>query len=134
MMNSGSSGDDDDAIPPFSSNNSYSLSSTHVSYSCGSCGYELNLNSCNRNISVIDAKYEKLMKRGVISFFSVDESRKCGNYIGTARMDDTYSSSSPFEVVKSSPATWDGISARRTYEIKIRSLRPLLFEGSALLV
>ncbi|GFQ06305.1 uncharacterized protein at4g08330 chloroplastic [Phtheirospermum japonicum] len=42
---------------------------------CGSCGYELNLNSCNRVISGIDAKYSKSMKRGVISFFSIDESR-----------------------------------------------------------
>ncbi|KAG8364568.1 hypothetical protein BUALT_Bualt18G0010900 [Buddleja alternifolia] len=77
---------------------------------------------------------QKSMKQGAILFFSVDESRKCGNYIGTARMDDKCSSSSPFEVVKSSSATWDGISACKTYEIKIRSLRPLLFEGSALLV
>ncbi|KAL0327994.1 UNVERIFIED_CONTAM: putative protein, chloroplastic [Sesamum calycinum] len=131
---------------------------------CGSCGYELNLNSCNRNISVIDAKYEKSMKRGVISFFSIDESRftqiskfrwlpylasknswrpfqrrtkllcrNCGNYIGTARnADDTCSS--PFQVVKQRSVTWDGISARRTYEMRIRSLRPLSFEGSALLI
>ncbi|XP_054807943.1 uncharacterized protein At4g08330, chloroplastic-like isoform X2 [Prosopis cineraria] len=46
-----------------------------VNYSCGSCGYELNLNSCNRNTSAIDARYEKSIKRGIISFFSVDESR-----------------------------------------------------------
>ncbi|KAK4386271.1 putative protein, chloroplastic [Sesamum angolense] len=131
---------------------------------CDSCGYELNLNSCNRNISVIDAKYEKSMKQGVISFFSIDESRftqiskvrwlpylasknswrlfqrrtkllcrNCGNYIGTARnADDTCSS--PFQVVKQRSVTWDGISARRTYEMRIRSLRPLSFEGSALLI
>uniref|UniRef100_A0A803KNF2 Uncharacterized protein n=1 Tax=Chenopodium quinoa TaxID=63459 RepID=A0A803KNF2_CHEQI len=33
---------------------SLSSSSLHdVDYSCGSCGYDLNLNSCNRNTSVI---------------------------------------------------------------------------------
>ncbi|KAI3465612.1 hypothetical protein Pfo_022275 [Paulownia fortunei] len=159
-----SSGSSAEVALPLSSANSHSLS-THVSYSCGSCGYELNLNSCNRNISVIDAKYGKSMKRGVISFFSIDESRftqinkvrwlpylpsknswrlfpqrtkllcrNCGNYIGTAwNMDDT-SSSTPFQMVKQSSATWDGISARRMYEIKIRSLRPLSFEGSTLLI
>lgn len=43
--------------------------------SCVSCGYELNLSSSNRNTNVIDSNYGKSMKRGVISFFSVDESR-----------------------------------------------------------
>ncbi|KAE9610208.1 hypothetical protein Lalb_Chr07g0184161 [Lupinus albus] len=48
-----------------------------VNYSCGSCGYELNLNSSNRNTtSFIDSKcYNKFIKRGVISFFSIDETR-----------------------------------------------------------
>ncbi|KAK4420552.1 putative protein, chloroplastic [Sesamum alatum] len=166
MSGGGWGGGGGEVVLPLSSSpdSSYSLSTAHVSYSCGSCGYELNLNSCNRNISVIDAKYEKSMKRGVISFFSIDESRftqiskvrwlpylaskkswrlfqrrtkllcrNCGNYIGTARnVDDTCSS--PFQVIKQRSATWDGMSARRTYEIRIRSLRPLSFEGSALLI
>lgn len=46
-----------------------------VNYSCGSCGYELNLNSSNRNTSSIDSNYGKSLKRGVVSFFSVDETR-----------------------------------------------------------
>ncbi|KAI4339715.1 hypothetical protein MLD38_024625 [Melastoma candidum] len=46
-----------------------------VSYSCGSCGYELNLSSLNRIMSTIGSKYRKLIKRGRISFFDVDESR-----------------------------------------------------------
>lgn len=46
-----------------------------VTYSCGSCGYELNLNSCNRNTNVIGSKYGKAMKRGVLSFLCIDESR-----------------------------------------------------------
>ncbi|CAA0825069.1 Uncharacterized protein - chloroplastic [Striga hermonthica] len=149
------------------SSNSYPFG-THVSYSCGSCGYELNLNSCNRNISAMDAKYEKSMKRGVISFFSVDESRftqinkipwlpyltisnkpsswrifkkrtkllcrNCGNYIGFTRNANNCSSRlSPFKamVKHNSAKTWDGISGHTSYEIKIRSLRPVSFDGPA---
>lgn len=43
--------------------------------SCGSCGYDLNLNSSSRNTSTIGSKYGKSIKKGIISFFSVDESR-----------------------------------------------------------
>lgn len=54
-----------------------------VNYSCGSCGYELNLNSSNRNTSLVDysnyarnsIKKNNKSKRCVISFFSIDESR-----------------------------------------------------------
>ncbi|KAL9678603.1 hypothetical protein QQ045_016451 [Rhodiola kirilowii] len=46
-----------------------------VSYSCGACGYELNLNSCNRDVSVTCSKYEKFLKKGVVPFFSIDETR-----------------------------------------------------------
>ncbi|KAB5556462.1 hypothetical protein DKX38_007371 [Salix brachista] len=52
-----------------------SLSLTHVNYSCGSCGYQLNLNSCNRNAPDIGVKYKKSIKKGTISFFSIDETR-----------------------------------------------------------
>ncbi|KAL8045441.1 hypothetical protein ABFX02_08G114600 [Erythranthe guttata] len=130
----------------------YSLITKHVSYSCGSCGYELNLNSCNRDLS---EQYEKSIKRGVISFYSIDESRftemnnkmmrwrlwflfqgrsrtkllcrNCGSYVGTVcNINNNNNSSSFSSVIKNTSAvTWDGISARRTYEIKIRSLRPL---------
>ncbi|CAI9777548.1 unnamed protein product [Fraxinus pennsylvanica] len=144
----------DDVLLPVSSTSSSFI--RDVSYSCGSCGYELNLNSCNRNISAMDSKYGKSMKRGVISFFSIDESRftqinklqllpyftsksswrlfrrrtkllcrNCGNYIGTV---------SPFQLVKSNPETWDGISACRTYDIKICSLRPLSSEESSIFI
>ncbi|KAL8506792.1 hypothetical protein ACS0TY_017620 [Phlomoides rotata] len=151
-----------EVVLPLSPSNSYSLG-THVSYSCGSCGYELNLNSCNRNISVMNEEYGKSMKRGVISFFSIDETRftlinkvggwlpylssntswrlfrrptkllcrNCGNYIGTC----SSSSSSPLQLVKQqSSAAWDGVSARTTYEIKIRSLRPSSFEASTFFI
>lgn len=131
--------------------------------SCGTCGYELNLNSFNRNISVLDADYGKSVKRGVISFFSIDESRftqvsnlqwlpyfnskslwrllhrrtrllcrNCGTYIGTAKMKNSVSSA-PQSIKSISSAAWDGMSTCTTYEILIRSLRPLSSEKSSTL-
>ncbi|XP_034197072.1 uncharacterized protein At4g08330, chloroplastic isoform X2 [Prunus dulcis] len=53
-----------------------SSSRADVNYSCGSCGYELNLSSNNRNTSTIGSnKYGKSIKRGIISFFHIDDSR-----------------------------------------------------------
>lgn len=46
-----------------------------VLYSCGSCGYALNLNSSNRNTTNLGSKYRKSIKKGVITFYTVDESR-----------------------------------------------------------
>ncbi|KAL5798222.1 hypothetical protein ACOSQ2_003042 [Xanthoceras sorbifolium] len=46
-----------------------------VSYSCGSCGYPLNLTSSNRITTGIGAEYQKSIKKGRISFLSVDLSR-----------------------------------------------------------
>nr|XP_043621543.1 uncharacterized protein At4g08330, chloroplastic [Erigeron canadensis] len=46
-----------------------------VSYSCGSCGYPLNLASSNRITSDIDSKYRKSIRKGSISFESIDLSR-----------------------------------------------------------
>ncbi|KAM7518864.1 hypothetical protein LguiB_017826 [Lonicera macranthoides] len=42
---------------------------------CGACGYDLNLSSSSRNTSTIGSKYRKSMKKGIISFLYVDESR-----------------------------------------------------------
>nr|XP_016448218.1 PREDICTED: uncharacterized protein At4g08330, chloroplastic-like [Nicotiana tabacum] len=64
----------DNDILPFSSH-LISNVERDVTYSCGSCGYELNLNSCNRNTTVIGSKYGKTMRRGVLSFLCIDESR-----------------------------------------------------------
>lgn len=72
---------------------SSSSSLRDVDYSCGSCGYELNLNSCNRNASGIGSKrYGKSIKRGIISFFSIDETRftqieqlRCKPYFASPR-------------------------------------------------
>lgn len=54
---------------------SFGSSMRDVTYSCGSCGYELNLSSSSRNTSKIGSKYGKSIKKGIISFFYIDESR-----------------------------------------------------------
>lgn len=51
------------------------MSQTDVSYSCGSCGYPLNLISSNRITSDLRSAYRKSIKKGFISFLSVDLSR-----------------------------------------------------------
>uniref|UniRef100_A0A5B7BFQ7 Uncharacterized protein n=1 Tax=Davidia involucrata TaxID=16924 RepID=A0A5B7BFQ7_DAVIN len=56
-------------------NHPFGSSQRDVTYSCGSCGYELNLSSSTRNTSTIGSKYGKSIKRGIISFFFIDESR-----------------------------------------------------------
>lgn len=43
--------------------------------SCASCGYPLNLSSSNRITSGVGSEYRKSIKKGVISFASVDLSR-----------------------------------------------------------
>lgn len=43
--------------------------------SCGSCGYPLNLASSNRITSGIGSEYSKSIKKGFISFRSIDLSR-----------------------------------------------------------
>ncbi|KAK8925923.1 hypothetical protein KSP39_PZI018506 [Platanthera zijinensis] len=53
-----------------------SLSSTRdVTYCCGSCGYSLNLSSSCRNTNNIGSKYRKIIRKGIVSFYSIDESR-----------------------------------------------------------
>ncbi|KAF5750666.1 hypothetical protein HS088_TW03G01005 [Tripterygium wilfordii] len=130
-----------------------SLSLRHVNYSCGSCGYNLNLSSCNRNASMIDAKYKKSIKRGIISFFTIDESRfnqieelrwtpyfnpkyRWGLFQRRTRLlchkcgkhiGNAYkesTSSSSLELGKSHLIPWDGMSDGRTYDMKIRALQP----------
>ncbi|XP_020594309.1 uncharacterized protein At4g08330, chloroplastic-like, partial [Phalaenopsis equestris] len=43
--------------------------------SCGSCGYSLNLSSSLRNTNNIGLKYKKIIKKGIVAFYSIDESR-----------------------------------------------------------
>ncbi|KAK9159661.1 hypothetical protein Syun_006002 [Stephania yunnanensis] len=117
------------------------MSQSDVSYSCGSCGYPLNLVSSNRIASSIDSDYHKSIKKGYISFVSVDLSRftqvdkvnclpislgscrsktkllcrKCGVLIGYG-----YGDSSAFCGVDSPPSS----SSVKKYIIKIRALQP----------
>ncbi|KAL1802383.1 hypothetical protein ACET3Z_031030 [Daucus carota] len=51
------------------------MSQPHVSYSCGSCGYPLKLTSLNRITSGIGSQYQKTIRKGFISFESIDLSR-----------------------------------------------------------
>uniref|UniRef100_A0A1J3HAY0 Uncharacterized protein, chloroplastic n=1 Tax=Noccaea caerulescens TaxID=107243 RepID=A0A1J3HAY0_NOCCA len=136
--------------PSFSS----SSSMRHVNYSCGSCGYELNLSSTNRITSSIGSKYGKSMKSGIISFFNIDEGRfsqvdefqcmphfsryswglfrrrikllcrKCSNYIGDATQEKT----PEYALVtqNSVPSSpRNGVTGTvMKYDIRIRSLQP----------
>lgn len=138
--------------------NSYSAGSTrHVSYSCGSCGYELNLSSSNRNTSKIGSKYGKSIKQGIISFFNIDESRftqveefqciphfskhswglfrrrtkllcrKCGNQIGTAYESKT--PANPLVTGGLDPSPGNEVSRCRKCDVRIRALQPSSGEG-----
>ncbi|GAV71975.1 hypothetical protein CFOL_v3_15464 [Cephalotus follicularis] len=139
---------------------SFSSSSSlrHVSYSCGTCGYELNLSSSNRNTATIGSKYGKSIKRGIISFINVDESRftqvdefqcmphitehswgffrrrtkllcrKCGNHIGTAFDDKT--SEYPLVADGSESSSTNEVSGRKKYNVRICSLQPSTAEES----
>lgn len=46
-----------------------------LSKRCGYCGYALNLSSSTRNTANIGSKYGKQIRKGVVSFFAIDESR-----------------------------------------------------------
>ncbi|XP_031097428.1 uncharacterized protein At4g08330, chloroplastic-like isoform X1 [Ipomoea triloba] len=62
--------------PSFASSSLRDVTYSHFcSNSCGCCGYELNLCSSSRNTSTIGSKYNKCIKKGIISFLYIDESR-----------------------------------------------------------
>lgn len=134
-------------------NSSFGSSRRDVSYSCGSCGYELNLNSSSRNTASIGSKYGKSIKKGMISFLSIDESRftqvdefKCVPYFFSKRSwglfqrrtklqcrkcgndigiaYDDNASSYPLVADASDTASGSEITTHRKYDIKIRSLQP----------
>ncbi|OAY74279.1 uncharacterized protein At4g08330, chloroplastic-like [Ananas comosus] len=53
---------------------SHSLS--NVAYSCGSCGFDLCLSSSDRNTASIgSAKYGRAMRKGIVAFSAINESR-----------------------------------------------------------
>lgn len=134
-------------------NSSFGSSRRDVSYSCGSCGYELNLNSSSRNTASIGSKYGKSIKKGMISFLSIDESRftqvdefKCVPFFFSKRSwglfqrrtklqcrkcgnnigiaYDNSASSYPLVADASDTASGSEITTHRKYDIKIRSLQP----------
>ncbi|XP_022894218.1 uncharacterized protein At4g08330, chloroplastic-like isoform X2 [Olea europaea var. sylvestris] len=122
------------------------------SCSCGSCGFDLNLSSSSRNTSAIGSKYGKSIKKGIISFFSIDESRftlikdfycapyfskhswglfrqrtkllcrKCGNLIGNV-VDENVANYRLIRNGSHSSAASEN-SNQRNYNIRIRSLQP----------
>ncbi|XP_045809561.1 uncharacterized protein At4g08330, chloroplastic-like isoform X1 [Trifolium pratense] len=132
--------------PTHSSRSTSSRSLRDVRYSCGSCGYDLNLSSSNRNTSSIDSKYGKSIKRGMISFFNIDDSRftqvdeiecaphfskhlwglfrrktkllcrKCCNHIGYAY--NGYNSSSPSFILVSSNGAQPSPSTKTPTRVK----------------
>ncbi|KAJ8642575.1 hypothetical protein MRB53_004323 [Persea americana] len=113
-----------------------------VTYSCGSCGYPLNLNSSNRITTGIGSEYSKSIKKGVISFLSVDLSRftqvdevnclpvswgfyrkktkllcrKCGMHIGYGYGEPT--------VLCGFDSPSSSCSSHKKYTVKIRALQP----------
>lgn len=123
------------------------MSQADVSYSCGSCGYPLNLTSSNRITSDIASEYQKSVKKGSISFSSVDLSRftqideinclpalwfsrsktkllcrKCGVHIGYV-----YGGESHVLCGIESPTS---SNSQTKFTIKIRSLQPSSEEES----
>lgn len=120
--------------------------------SCGSCGYELNLNSSNRNttLSLTDSNYGKSIKkrkRCLISFFSVDETRFTQiqqfsfsfswriSFFNFQRTTTTkllcrncrnhlgYARTFPSQS-HSHSHSWDGISDSRIFYIKLNAIQP----------
>ena len=138
----------------------YNTFSLFIFGSCGSCGYELNLSSSNRNTSSIGSKYGKSIKRGIISFFNIDDSRftqvdeiqcaphfskhswglfrrrtkllcrKCGNHIGNAYNGYTSSFSLVSDRAESLPGT--EVPSHTKYDIRIRALQPSSSEESGI--
>ncbi|KAA8546408.1 hypothetical protein F0562_002853 [Nyssa sinensis] len=138
---------------------SFASSQRDVTYSCGSCGYELNLSSSSRNTSTIGSKYGKSIKKGIISFFCIDESRftqieefQCIPYFiskhswGLFRRRtkllcrkcgnhigtayDVNSSSYPLVSDGSDSASGSEVSVGRKYDVRIRALQPSSSEES----
>ena len=118
--------------------------------SCGSCGYELNLSSSSRNTSKIGSKYDKSIKKGIISFFYIDESRftqvevlKCvPNFIFKHswgllhrktkllcrncgnHIGDAYEDNAALVTNESDFSSNSESSSQRKYDIRIRCLQP----------
>ncbi|KAL5995593.1 hypothetical protein ACLOJK_025657 [Asimina triloba] len=130
------------------------------SLGCGACGYALNLSSSNRNTSQIDSNYGKAIKKGIISFFFIDESRftqidesKCVPYFIVkhswgllqprtkllCRKCGNYIGHAyeegipPFGSDNSDSSSGTGASVCRKYNVNIRSVLPSDASGTLLL-
>ncbi|RZS20293.1 hypothetical protein BHM03_00052792 [Ensete ventricosum] len=53
----------------------YDVKGFASSRSCGRCGYALNLSSSNLNTAGIGAEYRRAIRKGVVSFLAIDETR-----------------------------------------------------------
>eukprot|EP00250_Pteridium_aquilinum_P000998 c11177_g1_i1 orf=458-880(-) len=122
-----------------------------VLYSCGSCGYPLNLSSSQRVVSSLDSK---ALRKGTISFLCIDESRfkqldemkcaphiqangslrlhqlrtkllcgKCGNDIGHGHIDDRPSCQ---QIEGSDSSSGSATPEHKRYCVKIKALQPSL--------
>ncbi|CAA0827903.1 Uncharacterized protein - chloroplastic [Striga hermonthica] len=133
---------------------SFADSRRDVSYCCGSCGYDLNLNSSSRNTSTIGSKYGKFIIKGIISFYTIDESRfnqvqdfscvpyfiskhfwgffrkrtklLCRNCGSLIGIARDVKDDSSYHLITNGtgPHSAGPISTKRKYDIKIRSLQP----------
>nr|GLL19730.1 uncharacterized protein At4g08330, chloroplastic-like [Ipomoea trifida] len=123
----------------------YRKESVVIDGRCGCCRYALNLSSCNRNTCVIGSGYDKAMKKGVISFLCIDETRfthitkfRCLPYFRSkhswglfrrhtkllCRDCGTYIGTASYSSLNPQSQQWDGLSACQTYDINICSLTP----------
>ncbi|MCO5575216.1 hypothetical protein L7F22_029014 [Adiantum nelumboides] len=122
-----------------------------VLYSCGSCGYPLNLSSSQRVVSSLDSK---ALRKGTISFLCIDESRfqqldelkcaphlhangslrlhqlrtkllcgKCGNVIGHGHADDRPAC---LQIEGSDSSSGSATPEHKRYCVKIKALQPSL--------
>ncbi|RRT57918.1 hypothetical protein B296_00043126, partial [Ensete ventricosum] len=121
--------------------------------SCGHCGYALNLSSSDRNTAKIGVEYGKALKKGVVSFVAIDESRftqadelRCHPYFRSRRSWGLFrhqtrllcrgcgspigvatydGTSSPSSPSEgSSESNYPASSGSRKYKIKIGALQP----------
>lgn len=133
-----------------SPNHNLFSSQRDVFYCCGACGFALNLSSSSRNTSKIGSKYDKSIKKGIISFLSIDESRftlvdefSCvpiffSNHLLQLfrprtkllcrkcgnHIGHAYGSTSPFDSDNSDSSSGNVISVCRKYNVRIRALQP----------
>ncbi|XP_078445551.1 uncharacterized protein At4g08330, chloroplastic [Wolffia australiana] len=126
--------------------------SREVSYSCGSCGYELNLSSSSRNTTNFGSKYGKTIKKGFISFVEIDESRfstkeeiKCMPFFASKRSWGLCRRQTKllcqkcgnfigvaYEEDDESFVADESSPAHQKYKMKIRALQPLAEDGAPL--